>query len=132
MFKKTIEYVDYDGNKRKEDFYFNLTQAELTEMEMGTTGGMQKMLERIIAEQDNKRIVEYFKEIIRKAYGVKSPDGRRFMKSDELFDSFAQTEAYSMLFMELATDADSATQFINGIIPRELAAGSQPVLAPIA
>ena len=118
MLKKTITYTDYDGNSRTEDFYFNLSKAEVMEMELGTTGGMTKMLEKIVAEQDSKRIVETFKTIILKAYGEKSPDGKRFVKNDEIRDAFEQTEAYSELFMELATNAESASAFINGITPK--------------
>lgn len=132
MYKKTITYVDYDGNERTEDFYFNLTTAELSKMDMGTVGGMKKLLEKIVAEKDVKRISEIFEEIIQKAYGVKSPDGRRFIKSAEVLDDFTQTEAYSIFYMELATNTDEAIKFINGIIPQDLSTGSQPVIAPIA
>lgn len=118
MIKKTISYVDYDGNNRTEDFYFNLTKAEVMEMEMMTDGGLQKMIEKIIQTSDTKKIIEIFKSIILKSYGEKSPDGRRFIKNDELRDAFSQTEAYSNLFMELATDADKATEFVNGVIPQ--------------
>jgi hypothetical protein len=118
MIKKTITYTDYDGNDRTEDFYFNLTKAEVMEMEMMTDGGLQKMIEKIIQTSDTKKIIEIFKGIILKSYGEKSPDGRRFIKNDELRDAFSQTEAYSQLFMELATDAKAATDFINGVIPQ--------------
>ena len=117
MLKKTMTYTDYDGNERTEDFYFNLTKAEVAEMEMTHTGGMEKMLRKIVAEKDSKRIVEIFKDLILRAYGEKSADGKRFVKNQELRDSFAQTEAYSDLFMELATDAEAASAFVNGIIP---------------
>lgn len=117
MLKKTITFEDYNGNSRTEDFYFNLTKAEITEMEMGTTGGMAEMIKRIVAAQDAPAIIEVFKKLILKAYGVKSPDGRRFIKSKELSEEFAQTEAYSELFMELAQDADKAAEFVNGIVP---------------
>lgn len=117
MLKKTITYEDYDGNKRTEDFYFNLSKAEVLEMEMGISGGMTQMLNRIIAEQDSEKIIKTFKEIILKAYGEKSPDGKRFIKSEELSTAFSQTEAFSQLFMELATDADAAAKFVNGIVP---------------
>jgi hypothetical protein len=113
-----MTYTDYDGNQRTEDFYFNLSKAEVMEWELGTTGGMQKMIERIVAEQDTKRIVELFKEIILKAYGEKSADGKRFVKSKEITDAFVQTEAYSDLFMELSTDSEAAASFINGIVPQ--------------
>ena len=131
MLKKTITYTDYDGNKRSEDFYFNLTKAEVMEMEMTTTGGMQKMLEKIVAEQDAKRIIEIFKDLILRAYGEKSPDGKRFIKSKELTEAFAQTEAYSDLFMELATDANAAAVFVNGIIPHEAVQDPAAMKAPV-
>ena len=117
MLKKTMTYTDYDGNQRTEDFYFNFSRAEVLELEMGTTGGLSATLNKIVAEQDSKRIVEYFKDIVLKAYGQKSPDGKRFIKSQELRDEFMQTEAYSDLFVELATDSDAAAAFINGVVP---------------
>lgn len=136
MHKETITYVDYDGNERTEDFFFNLTKAELTEMDLGTAGGMKKLLDRIIAEKDTKRIMEIFKEIIQKSYGVKTLDGRRFIKSQEVLDEFTQTEAYSIMFMKLATDAAAAATFVNNIIPQDVANAAQtvdnPVISPIA
>ena len=117
MLKKTITYTDYNCVERKEDFYFNLTKAEIMEMEMSISGGLTEMINRIVAAQDAPAIVKIFKELVLKAYGVKSPDGKRFIKSDELATEFAQTEAYSQLFMELATDADAASAFVNGIVP---------------
>lgn len=120
MLKKTITYTDYNGVERKEDFYFNLTKAELMEMEMSTTGGMVDMLNKIVAAQDTPAIIKVFKDIILKSYGEKSADGKRFMKSDEIRESFAQTEAYSELFMELATNTEAATDFINHIIPNDV------------
>lgn len=121
MIKKTITYNDFNDVERTEDFYFNLTKAEVLEMEMGTTGGLAEMINRIVAAQDQPAIIKIFKDLILKAYGEKSPDGRRFIKSDELATAFAQTEAFSQLFMELATDADSAAKFVNGIVPADVA-----------
>ena len=118
MLKEAITYVDYDGNERTENFYFNLTKAECMEMELSTTGGLEKLINKIIEEKDTARLVEIFKKIILKAYGEKSADGRHFYKSDEISNSFASTEAYSELFMKLATDADAATRFINGVVPK--------------
>ena len=128
MLKKTITYEDYDGNKRTEDVYFNLSKAEIMEMEMGVSGGMTQMINKIVAAQDSERIIKIFKEIILKAYGEKSPDGKRFIKSEELSTAFSQTEAFSQLFMELATDADAAAKFVNGIIP---VATTQSTPAPV-
>lgn len=121
MLKKTMTYTDYNGVERTEDFYFNLTKAEIMEMEMSTSGGLAEMIQRIVSAQDAPAIIKIFKELILSAFGQKSPDGKRFVKSAELREEFSQTEAYSQLFMELATDADKANEFIMGIIPADVA-----------
>ena len=120
MLKKTFTYTDYIGNERTEDHYFNLSKAEIMEMELGVSGGFTTMVHRIIAAQDSPTLVKIFKDLILKAYGVKSDDGKRFIKSPELSEAFAQTEAYSQLFMELATNSDKAAEFVNGIVPADL------------
>jgi len=120
MLKKTIKYTDYDGNEREEDFYFNLSKAELIEMQMGISGGLEKKLRKIISSQDIVEIMAIFKEIILKAYGEKSADGKRFIKSKELSEAFTQTEAYSELFMQITTDEKLASEFVNGIIPKDI------------
>ena len=120
MLKKTITYTDYNGNKRTENFYFGLNKAELMDMELSVTGGMRQLLQMIIDKQDIPRIIDSFKKLIRASYGEKSPDGRRFIKSEELTDAFVQTEAYSELYMEMLSDADKAAAFINGIMPAEV------------
>ena len=121
MLKKVISYTDYDGNERKETFYFNLSKAEIAEMELSTSGGLAQSIQRVIDTQDNPKIVAIFKDLILRSYGEKSPDGKRFIKSKELSEGFSQTEAYSELFIELASNADAASAFINGIIPPEIA-----------
>ena len=121
MLKKTIPYTDYNGVERKEDHYFNLTKAEIMEMELSITGGLAEMIQRIVAAQDQPAIMKIFKDLIRKSYGVKSADGKRFIKSQEIWEEFEQTEAYSILFMELATNADAAAKFINGVVPADMA-----------
>ena len=118
MLKKTITYTDFNGMERSEDFYFNLTKAEVMEMEMSTVGGLSEMIQRIIAAQDTPSIIKVFKDLVLKSYGEKSADGKRFIKTPEIAEAFSQTEAYSVLFMELATNADSAAAFVNGIIPK--------------
>lgn len=120
MLKKTITYNDYNGVERTEDFWFNLTNAEILEMELGATGGFTDMLTKIVATKDVPSMVKIFKDLILKAYGEKSADGKRFVKSQEISDAFAQTEAYSQLFMELATNTDSAISFVNGIVPKNM------------
>lgn len=121
MLKKTIHYVDYNGSEREEDHYFNLSKAEIMEMELSTAGGLSGMIQDIIKTQDGPAIMKIFKDIILKSYGKKSPDGKRFEKSEEISKAFEQTEAYSVLFMELVTDADAAAAFVNGIIPSDVA-----------
>lgn len=122
MLKKTVTYTDYNGVERTEDFYFNLSKAEITEMELSTVGGFAEMLQKVIAAQDGPTIIKVFKDLVLRAYGEKSPDGKRFVKSEELSTAFSQTEAYSQIFMELATNAEAASAFVNGIIPGDLAA----------
>lgn len=117
MIVKTITYLDYNKVERTEAFYFNLTKAEVVEMEGTTSGGLSSMIDHLISAIEIPEIIRIFKELILKAYGEKSPDGKRFIKSDELSTAFSQTEAYSQLFMELATDANAASEFINGILP---------------
>lgn len=121
MLKKTITYTDYNGNQREEDHYFNLSKAEIMEMELSTAGGLAELIQNVVKAQDGPAIMKIFKDIILKAYGEKSPDGKRFIKSEELSLAFSQTEAYSVLFMELVMDADAAGKFINGIIPADVA-----------
>lgn len=124
MLQKSIKYVDYNGVEREETFLFNLTKAELMEMELGTTGGLTEMIQKIIQTKDQPSIIKIFKELILKAYGEKSADGKRFIKTDEhgnpLSRAFSETEAYSNLFMELSTDDKAAAAFVNGIIPEGL------------
>lgn len=121
MLKKTMTTVDFDGNERTEDYYFHLTKAELMEWNFSTDGGLEKHINKIVSEQDLKRIVQLFKELICKSYGVKSMDGKRFIKSKELTEEFMQTQAYSDLYMELATNAEAGAAFVRGIVPADLA-----------
>ena len=120
MLTKTVKYTDYNGNERTEKFNFHLTKAEIAEMELSMPGGMSATVQRIIEAQDTKELIAIFKDLLLRSYGVKSPDGRRFIKKDELREEFSQTEAYSELFMELATDAKAASNFVNGIIPTDM------------
>ena len=125
MLKKTVKYTDYNGTEREEDFYFNLNKAEVMEMELGVSGGMAETIKRIVAAQDGPAIIKIFKDLVLKAYGEKSADGKKFIKiapdGHRVADDFAQTEAYSIIFMELATDADAAAKFVNGILPKDIA-----------
>ena len=118
MLKQTRTYTDYDGNERTEDFYFDLSQAEIMEMELGTAGGMQNFLQKIIDAKDVPELAAAFKQIILKAYGKKSDDGRLFIKKPEYIDEFVACPAYSDLYMELCTDSDKAAAFMNAIIPK--------------
>lgn len=121
MLKKTITYTDYNGLERTENFYFNLTETEIMEMEVGTVGGLAEMITKVVEAKDAPAIMKTFKDLLLKAYGEKSLDGKRFEKKNgQLADAFAETEAYSILFMELVTDAEKAAEFINGIVPAHL------------
>ena len=134
MVVEKIKYTDFNGVEREEEFMFNLTEAEITEMELTTDGGLSDSIKKIIAAQDTPQIIKVFKMLLLKSYGEKSADGRRFVKSDKLSEEFAQTNAYSQLFMKLATDDKAAVAFINGIMPdsmQEKAAGNNSGLTPV-
>lgn len=138
MISITKTYDDFNGVSRTETFLFNLTQAEVTEMEMSTEGGLAESVQRIIDAKDAPSIIKVFKDLVLKAYGEKSPDGRYFVKNDEIREKFMSTQAYSDIFMELGTDSDAASKFINGIAPKikktkenESPSSVQPVLAPV-
>jgi hypothetical protein len=120
MLKKPITYVDYDGTTRTEDFYFNLSQSEITRMELSTEGGLVAKLNRIVAAQDGAEIIKMFQELILAAYGEKSADGKHFRKSEEIATLFSWTPAYDVLFMELCTDPEKAAAFVNAIVPQNL------------
>ena len=121
MLKKTMTYTDYNGVQRTEDFYFHLSEAELLEMETGVDGGLTAMMHKLIATNNVPEVMKIFKDLVLKAYGEKSADGRRFLKVDDrgvpLYVAFSQIPAYSDLYIELATNADKAAEFMNGIVP---------------
>lgn len=129
MLKKKITYTDYNGVERTEDFYFNLTKAEIMEMELSISGGLSETIQRVVEAKDSPALIKIFKDLILKAYGEKSMDGKRFVKSEEISTSFSQTEAYSNLFMELATNDEKAAEFVNGIIPADISTGSSVALS---
>ncbi len=117
MVCKEIAYLDYNGEQRKEKFYFNFNKPELVEMQVSEKGGLDEYLKKIVAEKDVNKLVGYIKKFILDAYGEKSPDGKYFIKSKELSIAFSQTEAFSDLFMEMSSDADKFANFVGGVIP---------------
>jgi len=123
MLKESITYDDFNDETVTDVFYFNLTKAELLEMEVSNAGGLSSMLTRIMEQRDEKAIVETFKDLILRAYGEKSDDGKRFTKIDangrRLADDFVQTAAYAHLFADLTTDADRATEWLGAVLPKD-------------
>lgn len=122
MLKKTIKYTDFNGIEREEDFYFNLTEEELMSMNLATKGGLKGYIEQIINTQDTPAIAELFKKVINASYGMKSADGRKFIKNEETLNDFIYTQAYSNLYMSLILDANAAAEFINHVIPEKFSA----------
>jgi len=120
MLVRTMTYKDFNEVERTEDFRFNLTGAEIAEMEMSVNGSYSEMLKMLVEKHDTPATATIFRNLILKAYGEKSLDGQTFMKSKEISENFAHTQAYSDLYMELVTDADAASNFVNGILPKDL------------
>lgn len=118
MLKKTVQYTNFNDQQVTEEHFFHLSKAELVEMELSMEGGLSKHLTDLVEKGDGRTIMETFKKLLLDAYGIKSEDGRRFIKNQEVRDEFASSEAYSQIFMELATSADAAAEFINGIVPQ--------------
>ena len=137
MLKKSITYIDYNGEKQTDDCYFNLSKAELLEMEMSEKGGFENYIRKLMEEKDNKKIYKLFKDLILMSYGEKSADGRTFIKKKMvdgqmiyLKDEFEQTEAFTELMMELISGGDEAmAKFINSLIPKEIAEQAAKQLA---
>ena len=119
MYRKNIKYTDFNGAERDETFYFNFGMHELTLLEWNTPGGIQQYMKTIIETRDGQKLADMFKWLINESYGVKSPDGRSFIKSKEVLDNFRFTPAYEKLFMALATDDKEAAEFVNGVFPKE-------------
>ena len=120
MLKKTITYTDYNGLKRTEDHYFNLSKAELVEWQASTSGTLTEILSGIVASNDMPNIMKTFKDLIKRSYGVKSEDGKFFDKSQTISNRFLNSAAYEVMFMELFTTEGASADFINGIIPADL------------
>lgn len=121
MLKKTITYEDFNDEEVTEDLYFHLTEAEIVELQFSQKGGLKEALERMIRTQDGGTIMTEMRKMIMKSYGKRSDDGARFIKNDQVREEFESSQAYSKLFMELVTDAVAAAEFINGVVPKELA-----------
>lgn len=125
MYSKTIKYEDYNGNTREETFYFNLSKAEIIDLEWRTPGGLENYFKGIMEKLDGQALADTFKMLIQKSYGVKDPEGRRFIKNKDVLDAFVQTEAYSELYILLATNSDAAAEFVNGIFPKDIVEAAQ-------
>lgn len=120
MLKKTISYVDYNGVNCTEDLYFNLTQTELMKMESEIPGGLHSYMENVVNTSDPQKMFKLYEMIINRAYGEKSPDGKRFMKSDEISENFMHSAVYDSFYMELLTKDGELEKFIKGILPANL------------
>lgn len=120
MIVKNITYNDFNGSSRNEPFYFNLTEAELFELEFGTKGGLVAYLKEISSTQNGVEMMKFAKSLLLKSYGKKTPDGRGFMKSDEIRAEFESTNAFSQLFIKFLTDSEWAIEFLLGIIPSDM------------
>ena len=130
MHKEVITYNDLNGVQRTEDFYFDLSKPEIVKMQASAKGGYDVQLKSIAASLDGAKIMDFFENFVSKAYGVKSEDGRRFMKSDEISRSFMETPAYEVLFEKLVTDDKYAADFVNAVM-RSKGNAAAPAVAPV-
>lgn len=133
MLKKTMTTVDFGGTERTEDYYFNLTKAEIMEMQLCTDGGFVETVKKIVEAKNQLELTRLFKKIICASYGVLSPDGRKFVKNQQVLDDFMATQAYSDLYIELLSgDGKAAEDFVDGILPKDLTneAAKAPVSQP--
>lgn len=126
MLKKLIKYTDYDGNEREEEFWFNLSKADLARLEFSKEGGLEAVVKRLTNKLSGPEIYKIFEEIILGAYGEKSDDGRRFVKSPELSKAFSETPAYDELLIEILQSEETAAAFINGILPEDVKQAEKP------
>lgn len=129
MLKKTYTYIDFNGTERTEDFYFNLNEAEIMDMQLTTVGGLTELVDSIIKAKEGPAIAKLFKDLVLKSYGKKSADGKRFEKSQAIRDEFEQSPVFPKIYMELALDDAAGANFVNGILPSDLAQKVQGELA---
>lgn len=129
MLTHVIEYEDFNGNPTKEVFYFHLSKAELLDIELGFEGGLEAGIKKIIETENHAELVKIFKKILVLSYGIKSDDGKRFMKSDSLREEFTQTAAFDELFIQLTTDEAFAATFIQGILPKDIQEAATKAIA---
>lgn len=134
MFKKKLKYVDFLGVEREEDYYFNLTEQELVEMQLTTEGGYTELINKIVAAKDTAELSKLFKTLLDKSYGALSPDGRKFMKSEAILADFQATRAYSDIYMSLVSDptGNAAAEFFDKVLPEKLQQNAKPATAEIA
>lgn len=121
MIKKNVQYTDFNGDVQNENIYFNLTKAEITELEFSYGGGLREHIEKITSAKNNKELIKLFKEILILSVGMRSDDGKRFIKNDIIREKFLSSEAYSTIFMELAFNEEAAIEFMTGVVPKDLA-----------
>lgn len=132
MLKRTVTYQNYNGDEVTEDLYFNLTKAEIVDMELSTNGGLSTLLNRIVNTKNIPEAVKVIKEILTKSYGKKSDDGNRFIKNQQLIDDFVASPAYTKLYMELVFDAEAGAKFITGIVPPDMVNELQKEIGTVA
>lgn len=129
MIKKTVTYKDLNGKERTETFYFHYFESEIMDMEMSEEGGLAERIQRIIDAKDQASLLKVIKKFVVDAYGIKSDDGRRFIKSQEVKDAFVECPAYSKIYMELLTNDELAAEFVNKVVPEDMAAQLAEIVA---
>lgn len=122
MLKKTITYENYNGDTVTDDFYFNLTKVECMELEysFGANNTLSNTITTLVESKDIGALIAAIKKILLMSYGVKTPDGNRFIKNDSVREEFEQSPAFEKIYWDLVTNQDEAASFISGIVPQNV------------
>jgi hypothetical protein len=111
MFKHNIDYVDFNGTERNEDFYFHLSSVEVTRLEAEIGRDLNTHIKELTANQDMKTLLDFLERILLGAYGRKTSDGKSFIKNKDLRTEFEYSNAYAEIFEQMLTNPDLAKKF---------------------
>lgn len=117
MLKQKVQYEDFDGATQVEDLYFNLNRMELIALQ--SRYGKEDMaayIDKLVEDKDIEKVYEILNDIVLSAYGIRSEDGKRFLKSETIREEFKQSLAYDALIEDFHDETRKVLEsFIVGI-----------------